>query len=211
MAVQTPQHQLSEFIRDLTTIIDRLAADKNDLRLDLRNVKLIQPKAKFEMNGTVDFQIFHETPKVEKHPEAEQKNDAASVIPSVEGGQVILSAGDGKVLEIDLSSSNHINVNVEDKAFMKRLIAIRNDLTTLLPGTAKPENPSNPPSKEGSISAARSFAETLCSLGLTVTFSYKGQRVATVGIDAHPTLLQHITKTQGIAVNNILTAIRLII
>jgi hypothetical protein len=131
-------------------------------------------------------------------------------IPNFEGGQILLSTGDVEVLKVDLSST-HINVDVEDKAFIKRIIAMRDQLTPKMPGASSAEAGENPPQIGGALSTARRVADTLCSRGITVTFSYKGHRIATIGAEAHPTLLQHITKTQGIALNSIFTAIKMII
>jgi hypothetical protein len=41
--------------RDLTAIIDRLAGDKDNLRIDLNHVRLSAGNQKFELNGMVSF------------------------------------------------------------------------------------------------------------------------------------------------------------
>ncbi len=130
--------------------------------------------------------------------------------PNFEGGQVTLSTGDVEVLKVDLSTA-HIDVDVEDKAFIKRIIAMRDQLTPKVPGAGTAEAGENPPQIGGALSAARSVANSLRSRGITVTVSYKGHRIATIGADAHPIILQHITKTKGIALNSIFTAIKMII
>ncbi|MGE5556867.1 MAG: hypothetical protein ACM3UY_11515 [Methanocella sp.] len=48
--------------RDLTAIIDRLAGDKDNLRIDLNHVRLSAGNQKFELNGMVNFKIFHKPP-----------------------------------------------------------------------------------------------------------------------------------------------------
>jgi hypothetical protein len=137
--------------------------------------------------------------------------ESARGIPNFEGGQVVLSTGDVEVLKVDLSST-HIDVNVEDKAFIKRVIAMRNQLAPKMPGGAgSGEGEENPPQIGGALSTARRVADALCSRGITITFSYRGHRIATVGAEAHPILLQYITKTRGIALNSVLAAIRMMI
>jgi|GEM_PF-3480256 hypothetical protein len=132
-------------------------------------------------------------------------------IPNFEGGQVVLSTGDSEVLRVNLSST-HINVDVEDKAFIKRIIAMRDQLTPKMPGGAvSAEGRENLPQIGSTLSTARMVADALCSRGITVTFSYKNHRIATIGAEAHPILLQHITKTRGIALNSVLAAIRMLI
>ncbi len=129
-------------------------------------------------------------------------------IPNFEGGQVVLSTGDVEVLKVDLSST-HIDVDVKDKAFIKRIIAIWDQLAPS--GTAPAEGEETPPQVGGALSTARRVADALCSRGITITVSYRGSRIATIGADAHPILLQHITKTKGIALNSVLAAIRMLV
>ena len=127
-------------------------------------------------------------------------------IPNFESGKVVLSTGDLQVLKVNLSSK-HIAVEVEDKAFIKRVFALRSNLA---PKQFAAESP-NPPSISGPLSMVRSVAEALCSRGITVTVSYKGHRIATIGAEAKPTLLHHITKTRGVALNSLYTAIKMMI
>ena len=134
--------------------------------------------------------------------------EPAGGIPNFEGGQVLLSTGDVEVLKVDLSST-HIDVDLEDKAFVKRLIAMRDQLTPKMPSEGSAEG--GPPQIGGALSTARKVADALISRGITITLSYRGRRIATIGAEAHPTLLQHITKTRGIALNSVIAAIRLVI
>jgi hypothetical protein len=127
-------------------------------------------------------------------------------IPNFESGKVLLSTGDLRVLKVDLTSKL-INVDVEDKAFIKRIIAMRGELTPKFPPAATGEKP-----KTGSpLSTLRTVAETLCRRGITLTVSYKGHRMVTIGADAKPILLQLVTKTHGVALNSFYTAIKMII
>lgn len=134
--------------------------------------------------------------------------ESAGGIPNFEGGQVLFWTGDVPVLKVDLSSTR-IDVDLEDKAFVKRLIAMRDQLTPKLPGAGSGEG--NPPQLGGALSTARKVAEALSSRGVTVTVSYRGRRIATIGAEAHSTVLQVITKTRRIALNSAVTAIRLVI
>ncbi|MGE5556868.1 MAG: hypothetical protein ACM3UY_11520 [Methanocella sp.] len=131
-----------------------------------------------------------------------------SGIPNFEGGEVLVSTGDLKVMQVNLSSAR-IDVNVEDKAFIKRLIAMRNQLIPKKQGAEEKE--AKQPQAGGILSTARKIADALCSRGITITVSYRGQRIATLGAEAHPTLLQYITKTRGIALNSVVAAIKMVI
>lgn len=130
-------------------------------------------------------------------------------IPNFEGGEVLLSTGDVQVLKVSLSST-HIDVNVEDKAFIKRIIALRNQPKAQA-CDADSEATGNPPQIGGALSTARKVADALCSRGITITVSYQGSKIATIGADANPTLLQYITKTRGIAINSIISAAKMMI
>lgn len=135
--------------------------------------------------------------------------EPAGGIPNFEGGVVLLWTGDVEVLRVDLSST-HIDIDLQDKAFVKRIIAMRDQLTPKLPGAGSAEE-GNSPQLGGALSTARKVADALSSRGITVTVSYRGRRIATIGAEAHSTLLQVITKTRGIALNSVFAAIRLVI
>jgi hypothetical protein len=132
--------------------------------------------------------------------------ESQSGIPNFESGKVILLTGDLQVLNVNLTSK-HIDVDVEDKAFVKRVIAIRNELIPKQTIATEQEVPS----VSGPLSIIRSVAEVLCKQGITITFSYKGHRIATIGAEAKPIFLHFITKTRGIALNSLYTAIRMIV
>jgi hypothetical protein len=133
----------------------------------------------------------------------------ANGIPNFEGGEVLLSTGDVQVMKVNFSST-HIDVDLEDKAFIKRIIALRNQPK---PQTCDTESEASDNTSQlgGALSTARKVADALCSRGITITISYRGSRIATIGADAHPTLLQYITKTRCIAINSKVTAAKLVI
>lgn len=47
---------------NLATIIDRLAGDKDNLKVNLKDVKFTLRGEKFDINGLVEFKIFHKIP-----------------------------------------------------------------------------------------------------------------------------------------------------
>lgn len=121
-----------------------------------------------------------------------------------EAGTVLLSTGDLRVLNINLSNKV-IDVNVEDKEFLKRAIALREQFTSRLP-TAQ----NNEQKKSFSpLATLKTVAETLKDQGITLTVCYRGQLIATLGANAKPTFLQTITKTRAIALNSLYQAIKL--
>jgi hypothetical protein len=125
-------------------------------------------------------------------------------IPNFESGKVVLSTGDVQVLKVDLTSKR-IDVDIEDKAFVKRIIALRDQLAP------KPQDEEEPPQIGNILSTVRKVVEALCKQGITITVSYQGHRFATIGEEAHPILLQHILGTRGIAINSFYTAIKMMV
>jgi hypothetical protein len=134
-------------------------------------------------------------------------NLQAQGIPDFESGTVVLSTGNAPVLKVYLTSTL-INVDIEDKAFIKRVIAMRNQLVPQRPTSEEEEKT---PSISGPLTTIRSIAEALRTRGITITVNYHGHRIATIGAGAHPTILQRITKTRGLAINSIYTIIKMVI
>jgi len=57
----------------------------------------------------------------------------------------------------------------------------------------------------------RTVADALKVRGITLTVSYKGNTVITIGADAKPTILQTITKTRAVAINSFYKLLRMVI
>jgi hypothetical protein len=127
-------------------------------------------------------------------------------LPAFESGTVLLSTGDLQVLKVNLTSKK-IEIDIEDKTFVKRIIAMRDQLTPKLP-----TDPNTEQKKTSSpLGILKTVAETLKTRGITLIVSYKGHRIVTIGAEAKPTLLQAITKTRAVALNSLFAAIRMII
>lgn len=122
-----------------------------------------------------------------------------------ESANIIISAGDNDLLQVDLTNKR-INIDIENKQFLKGLIKIGRDFTKKQKPAAK-ENKKSP----SALATAKTVADTLKKRGITITLSYRGGIVATLGAEAHPTLLQLITKTQAIALNSLPKAITMIV
>lgn len=121
--------------------------------------------------------------------------------PIFQSGKVILAAGKLRLLQVNLTSKN-INVDIEDKEFIKRALELRSILSS--PKTSTDEKESEKKKDSSSpLEMLRSIAETLSSRGITVIVSFKGERLITLGAGARPKLLQYVTGTRGLAINNI--------
>jgi|GEM_PF-3258893 hypothetical protein len=63
MAAQTDllREALSRYKPDnMATLIDRLSGNKDNLRVDFRQVKFTLRNQEFEVNGMVDFKVIHQ-------------------------------------------------------------------------------------------------------------------------------------------------------
>jgi hypothetical protein len=57
------QEQLIKYKPDnLATIIGKLAGDKDNLRVEVQRIKFTLRKQKYEINGTVNFNVIYKTP-----------------------------------------------------------------------------------------------------------------------------------------------------
>ncbi len=132
--------------------------------------------------------------------------------PTFESGEVVLSTGDLYVLEVNLTSRK-INVDLEDKGFIKRVIAMRGEISqqaTFIEGEEIEKEVKKKPGVSP-LKTARTVAEALRDRGITLTVSYKGGTIITIGAEARSTILQIITKTRAIAINNFINILKIII
>lgn len=134
--------------------------------------------------------------------------------PTFESGKVILSTGDLNVLEVNLTSKR-INVDLEDKNFIKRIIAMRGEISQqaqaqLMEGEEIEKEVKKKPGVSP-LKTLRSVAEALRDRGITLTVSYKGGTIITIGAEARSTILQLITKTRAVAINSFINILRIII
>ncbi len=123
------------------------------------------------------------------------------LVETIKSGKVTLSQNNVEALEIT-AQNKKIDVNAKDKEFVKEI------LSSARQGTKKGEKESGGRGV-GGIRAARDMlplvkevAEDLCREGVTVTISYKGDKVVTIGRDANSKLTRFITGTKGVEVNS---------
>jgi hypothetical protein len=132
--------------------------------------------------------------------------------PVFESGRVVLYTGNLEVLEVKLTSKK-IDLNMEDKDFVKRIIKMRGEFSTHSPIDTQEQIANEVKKKKTSspIKILKTVAEALSDRGITLTVSYKSSIIITVGADAKPTILPLITKTRAVAINNPFRALRMII
>ena len=190
----------------IAEIIDKLSGGKSNLSVDVREIKLIIHDKQYELAGRVDFNVLEKNGLSSYNAvDVSQKEHGDD---GKETGKVFVSTGDLGVLKINVAGKR-LDVDIEDKQFLKRVIKLRNEIA---PKNPSPETDARKKKKSSSpLKMVGTIADTCKKLGITVTVSYKGHRIATMGADARPMLLQHITKTNALAINSVYTAIELMI
>ena len=104
----------------------------------------------------------------------------------VKSGAVTLSTGDVEALHIK-ARDDKIEISIDSKDFLKDTLA-----------SAGADG-----SIRSKLAQLRSIAGELKDEGLTVTLSFKGDRLATLGLDAKPTFSRLVTGTNAVEINNL--------
>ena len=110
----------------------------------------------------------------------------------VKSGGVTLFTGDVEALQVK-AENNKIEFCIANKEFLKEVI-----------GSAGSGG-----SIRGMLAQLRSIAGELKDEGLTVTLSFKGDRLITIGLEAKPTFSQLVTGTNAVEINNLRKLIEL--
>ena len=192
-----------------TKIVSLLAGEKSNFRVDFHETSLILGERQYELAGEVSFNLIRSNDGKLANITTEAPGPQIIESPLSSPGTVRVSTGDLEVLRIDVAGKR-LDVDVEDKQFVKRMIKLRNEISPKKPSKELDESKETK-KKSNPLGMARTVAETCKKLGITLTVSYKGRRIATIGADAHSTALQMITKTRAIAINSPLAAIEMMI
>ena len=110
----------------------------------------------------------------------------------LKSGEVNLSAKNEDLLQIAVKT-NRIDLNIVYNRFLKSLL----------------EDSRGTKSFRNLLRQLKNEAEELRSEGMTITISYKGVTVLTLGSDAKPKLSKLITGTAEIEINNLLKLIEM--
>ena len=124
------------------------------------------------------------------------------LVETLKSGRIIVSQNDVEAVEVNVADKK-IDVNAVDKHFIKEIVSsargaaakkgvgesIRRSVDTI-----REARKAQPLVKE--------LVEDLCREGVTITVSYKGDRVITVGSEAHSRISRVITGTTGIEINS---------
>jgi hypothetical protein len=104
----------------------------------------------------------------------------------VKSGEVTLFTDDVKALQIK-AEDNKIDFNAANKEFLKDIVGSVGEGGSV----------------SSKLAQLKSIAGELKDEGLTVTLSYKGDRLITIGAEAKPTFSRLVTRTKAVEINNL--------
>jgi hypothetical protein len=114
---------------------------------------------------------------------------------------VTISQNNTPVIVVNVGNKK-IDIDAKDKTFIKEIISSVGDSTASKGITEKLQRGIDTAKELGKMRPlVKEIAEDLCREGMTVTFSYKGDRVVTVGSDADSKFTRLVTGTKGIEIN----------
>jgi hypothetical protein len=111
----------------------------------------------------------------------------------IKSGAVTLSTGNKEALKMK-AENNRIDINAIDKEFLKDVVG----------------NMGNGKSIGNRLNQLKGLAEELQNEGLTISVSYKGDLVITVGSGAKPKISRIITRTNAVEINNLRKLVELV-
>jgi hypothetical protein len=104
----------------------------------------------------------------------------------VKSGEVTLFTDDAKALQIK-AEDNKIDLNAIDKEFLKDVVGSAGSGALI----------------RSKLAQLKGIADELKDEGLTVTLSYKGDRLLTIGSEAKPKFSRIVTRTDAVEINNL--------
>lgn len=112
----------------------------------------------------------------------------------VKSGEVTLFTGDAEALNLK-AEDNKIELSIADKYFLKDALDSFGSSSSI----------------RGKLAQLKSIAEELKGEGLTVTLSYKGDRLVTMGLEANPKFSRLVTGTDAVEINNLRRLVELVV
>jgi len=115
---------------------------------------------------------------------------------------VTISQNNTPVIVVNVGNKK-IDIDAKDKTFIKEIISSVGDSTANKGITQRLQRSIDTAKEIGKVRPlVKEIAEDLCREGMTVTLSYKGDRVVTVGSDADSKFTRLLTGTKGIEINS---------
>ena len=110
----------------------------------------------------------------------------------LKSGEINLSANNQKLIQLTIKS-NKIDLNIRDNKLLKELLSDNTKTASFLE----------------LLKQFKTLAEELKNQGVTITLSYKGVIMLTIGSDAKANFSQLVTGTKKIEINNLKKLIQL--
>ena len=110
----------------------------------------------------------------------------------VKSGEVTLITGDVEALQIK-AEDNKIELSIANKEFLKDVLGSAGGGTSI----------------RSKLAQLKSIAVELKDEGLTVTLSYKGDLLVTLGSETKPKFSRLVTRTDAVEINNLRKLIEL--
>jgi len=121
---------------------------------------------------------------------------------AIKSGKIVVSQDNTPQIEIE-AKNKKIKINALDKKLIKEVVAsaresgtkggVRESIQRSIGGIRTARN-MQPVFKE--------IVEDLCREGVTITVSYKGNKVATIGSEANSKVTRLVTGTKGVEINS---------
>jgi len=124
------------------------------------------------------------------------------LLEAIKSGKITISQNDKPALEVT-ASEKRLDINTLDKDFIKEIMSSVQGASSkkgLIEGLKKSFGTIREASKFRPL--LKDIAEDLCSEDFTVTVSYKGDLVLTIGAKADSKFTRLITGTKGIEINS---------
>jgi hypothetical protein len=118
-----------------------------------------------------------------------------TLLDTLKSGKITVSRNGKETIEVNVTGKK-IDVNAEDKEFIKEIMASVRE--------AGPDTGVKETLRIGadSLGRVKELADDLCREGRTITLSYKGDRVLTIGAEADSKLMRLVTGTKGVEINS---------
>jgi hypothetical protein len=124
------------------------------------------------------------------------------LVETLKSGKITISQNDKPAVELNVSDKK-IDADVKDKEFIKEIVSSARGASTKK-GVTESIRRGVDTLREvrKSQPAVKELVEDLCREGVTITVSYKGDRVVTVGSEANSKLTRLVTGTKGVEINS---------
>ncbi len=124
------------------------------------------------------------------------------LVETLKSGKITISEHNREAVEVNVLDKK-IDANVKNKEFVKEIVSSARGATTKK-GVAETIRSGIDTFREARKSQplVKELVEDLCREGVTITVSYKGDRVVTIGSEANSKLTRVVTGTRGVEINS---------